>query len=244
MLQQAIARIAGRQHGNVTRAQLLDAGLSTKQVERRVEKGALLVEFPGVYRVGHRAPSTEARYMAAVLACGEGALLSGRAAGHLLGILKGPAPPPEVTAPSKRRIEGITTHRTRTSHPLDATTWRGIPVTSVPRTLLDLAATLTLDDLARACHEAGVRHRTTPAQVEQVLARRPTTPGARSLRAVLRGDARVTLSRLEREIASDRRSILSGGTSLYISPPTITTRVDGTSSFTLTTQTTTPPLCY
>ncbi len=57
---------------------------------------------------------------------------------------------------------------------------------------------LDLDDLARACHEAGVRHRTTPAQVEVVLARRPTSPGAAKLRAVLRGDAPVTLSKLEK----------------------------------------------
>ena len=135
--------------------------------------------------------------MAAVLACGEGALLSGRAAGHLLGVLKGPAPPPEVTAPRQRRIEGITTYRTRTAHSLDATTWHGIPTTTVPRTLTDLAATLSLDDLARACHEAGVRYQTTPAQVEQVLARRPSTPGAANLRLVLHGDAHVTLSKLE-----------------------------------------------
>jgi hypothetical protein len=193
-----MARIAEGQQGVVARPQLLDAGLSAEQIRQLLLRGALLVEFRGVYRVGHRAPSVEARYMAAVLACGEGALLSGRAAGHLLGLLKGPAPTPDVTTPKQRRIEGITTYRTRTAHSLDATTWHGIPTTTVPRTLTDLAATLSLDDLARACHEAGVRFQTTPAQVEQVLARRPSTPGASHLRLVLHGDARVTLSRLER----------------------------------------------
>ena len=79
-----------------------------------------------------------------------------------------------------------------------ATTWRGIPVTSVPETLVDLAATLNAAELARACHEAGIRHHTTPAQVEAVLAQRPTTPGAGTLRRVLRGDVQVTLSTLER----------------------------------------------
>src|SRR5213075_3280017 len=103
----------------------------------------------------------------------------------------------EVTAPTKRRVNGITTRRSRIDRG-DATTWRGIPITTVPRTLVDLAATLTADDLARACHEAGVRYRTTPAQVEAVLARRPTSPGAAKLRAVLRGDIHVTLSKLER----------------------------------------------
>ena len=80
-----------------------------------------------------------------------------------------------------------------------------IPVTTVPRTLVDLAAVLTADDLARACHEAGVRHRTTPAMVEAVLARRPRTPGAAKLRRVLRGDVRVTLSRLESRFLEELR---------------------------------------
>jgi len=59
----------------------------------------------------------EARYLAAVYACGEGALLSGRAAAHLLGILDGPAPKPEVTAPTERRVRGITTRRHRSTSP-------------------------------------------------------------------------------------------------------------------------------
>ena len=71
-------------------------------------------------------------------------------------------------------------------------------MTSVPRTLVDLAPYLPEDDLARACHEAGVRHHTTPAQVEAILARRPNTPGAAKLRAVLHGEVKVTLSKLER----------------------------------------------
>jgi very-short-patch-repair endonuclease len=75
-------------------------------------------------------------------------------------------------------------------------TFRCIPVTSVPRTLVDLAAVLTLDALARACHEAGVRYRTTPRHVEAVLWR--TAPGASNLRAVMSGDVHVTLSQLER----------------------------------------------
>ncbi len=67
----------------------------------------------------------------------------------------------------------------------------------MPRTLVDLSSVLSLDDLARACHEAGVRHRTTPKQVEAVLERRPTSPGAPKLRKVIRGDTRVALSTLE-----------------------------------------------
>jgi hypothetical protein len=57
-----------------------------------------------------------------------------------------------VTASAKRRVHGVTTHRARG---IERTTHRGIPITTVPRTLVDLAAHLSLDDLARACHEAG-----------------------------------------------------------------------------------------
>lgn len=191
--------LASGQHGLVTREQLLAAGLTSASIERLVRSGSLLREHRGVYRVGHRAPSLEATYLAAVLACGDGALLSGRAAAHLYGLLQSSAPPaPEVVARTERHIEGVRVVRSRCSLACDAFRFRGIPVTSVARTIVDLAADLSLDDLARSCHEAGVRYRTTPADVEAVLARRPTAPGAGNLRRVLRGDAAVTLSALER----------------------------------------------
>ena len=193
-----LARLAEAQHGVATRGQLLGAGLSASDIERRLRKGVLLAEYRGVYRVGHRAPSVEARYMAAVCACGDGALLSGRAAARLLGLLKDAEPGPEVITTTERRIEGIRTLRSRSFDRCDATAFRGIPITTVPRTLVDLAAVLAVDELARACHEAGVLHRATPAQVEAVLARRPNSPGAGPLRRVLRGEVHVTLSKLER----------------------------------------------
>jgi hypothetical protein len=197
-LEQEVGRIASRQKGIVRRAQLLELGVSSAALKRRLRKGTLIQEYRGVYRVGHRAPSTEASYLAAVYACGEGALLSGLAAGHLLHLLKGRPPRPEVVCPTERRIPGVVTHRPRTTDPRDATTHREIPVTTVPRTLVDLAAVLSPPVLARACHEAGVLHRTTPAQVEAILSRRPTSAGAANLRRVIRGDVRVTLSGLER----------------------------------------------
>src|SRR4029453_10065485 len=116
-----VARIAYRQHGLVTRAQLLDAAASPRQVERRIGAGALLPVHRGVYRVGHQAPSTEATYMAAVLAAGEGAVLSGLAAAHLHGLVKGAAPRAEVTARKERRIEGVKTRRCRSLNARDMT---------------------------------------------------------------------------------------------------------------------------
>jgi very-short-patch-repair endonuclease len=193
-----MASIAGRAHGVVTRVELLAAGVSRGEIAHRLRTGALIVEFRGVYRVGHRAPSVEARYLAAVKACGAGARLSGLAAAHLLGLVRGAVPPPEVTAPTERRVRGVKTHRSRNMDPRDATKWGGIPVTTVPRTLVELSSVLSLDALARAFHEAGIRHRTTPAQVEAALERCPTAKGAANLRRVVHGDVHVTLSKIER----------------------------------------------
>ena len=197
-VEQKLARLAGRQKGLVTRRQLLRAGISSREIGHRLGNGLLITQHPGVYRVGHEAPSVEARYLAAVLACGEGALLSGLAAAHHLGLLKGRPPPPEVTAPTEKRVKGVRTQRSRRIDPSDTTTWLGIPVTAVARTLVDIAPRLPVDELARTCHEAGVRHGTTPRQVEAALARKPTAPGAGKLRRILHGDVRVTLSGLEK----------------------------------------------
>jgi very-short-patch-repair endonuclease len=196
-VEEVIARIASSQHGVVTRCQLLNAGISVDEIRGRVRKKALIRAHPGVYRVGHRAPSLEAHYLAAVLTCGEGAVLSGRAAAHLWGLLKGAAPRPEVAAPKQRRVRGVKTRRASELE-RDATQCRGIPITSIPRTLVDLASLLSLDALARACHEAGVKYRTTPRHVDNVLATRPNAAGANKLRKVLHGEAPVVLSKLER----------------------------------------------
>ncbi len=189
-----MAELARRAHGVVTRRDLLRVNITRTEIDHRLRTGALIAVFRGVYRVGHTAPSVEAHYMAAVNACGDLALLSGRAAAYLLGLLRGPAPPPEVTAPTKRRIKGVTTRKACRR----GTIWRGVSVTTPAETLVDLAAVVDAAELARACHKAGVRHHTTPKQVEAVLARRPNTPGAANLRGVLRGDVKVTLSELEK----------------------------------------------
>jgi very-short-patch-repair endonuclease len=195
-VERIVARLASKTHGVVTRRQLLSAGITEDEIDRRIATGALLREYRGVYRVGHRAPSVEARYLAAVLACGPGALLSGAAAAHLWGLTKGAAPPPEVITRTERRLRGVTTHRVR-SNDVAGTTHRGIPTTTVPFTLIALAAQLPSAELARACHEAGVRYGTTPRQVEDILLRRRNAPGRRQLSAVLHGDTKITLSKLE-----------------------------------------------
>ena len=193
-----IARVASRQHGNVTREQLLALELDRDDIKRRLRKGLLHREFRGVYRVGHRAPSLDARYSAAVLACGRDAALSGFAAAFRFAVIKGAAPP-EVTTTKNRHIPGITTHRVRHLDSRDVTKYRGIPTLTVPCVLVGLAGTLSLDALARACHEAEVKHRVGARHVEAVLARSRRVVGIAKLRAVYEGDAHVLLSWLERE---------------------------------------------
>jgi hypothetical protein len=204
-----VAELAARSHGVVTRAELLRAGITDRELRRRVAKGTLVPVHRGVYRVGHAAPSLEARYLAAVKACGQGSLLAGRAAAHLLHLLKRPPSLPEVLTVTQRRPRGVVVHRVRRCDPRDATNWRGVPVTNIPRTLVDLAAVLDPPDLARAFHEAVVKHHIKPAAVERILARRHNWPGARKLRRVLGGDEPVSLSRLESSfIAAVRRARL------------------------------------
>lgn len=198
-VERIIARIATAAHGVVTRKELLEARVSESQIEHRLDTGALIRQYPGVYRAGHCAPSTEALYMAAVKACGKGSALSGRAAAYMLGLVRGSPPPPEVTARNERTIDGLETRRSHDIHRRDAWIFIGIRVTTVARTLVDLAGRIPEEELALACHEAGGKYRTTPRQVEAVLDRRPTSPGAAKLRRIMGGDTRVSLSALERK---------------------------------------------
>jgi Transcriptional regulator, AbiEi antitoxin len=195
--EELIARIAGRQLGVVTREELLAAGLTKHHVDGRVARGSLIVVYKGVYRAGHAAPSIDASYLAAVKACGPGAVLSRLAAAYVQRLVKGEQPSPEVTAPTYRRVRGVRTRRVRL-RPHEKSVMRRIPITTVPRTLVDLAAVLDLDDLARAFHEAGHLYRTTPRHIDAVLAGSASPPGARNLRLVLGREALVSLSELER----------------------------------------------
>ena len=104
------------------------------------------------------------------------------------------APQPEVIAPDDAAGPGC---REPAGNGDRRAAFRQIPTLTVPATLVDIAGRLAVDDLARACHEAGVRYRTTPGQVDAVLRRRPHTQGRGDLRLVMSGDEKVALSRLE-----------------------------------------------
>ncbi|MEA2219634.1 MAG: hypothetical protein QOJ35_2260 [Solirubrobacteraceae bacterium] len=192
-----VARKAASQHGHVTTRQLLQAGADKDCIHRWLADGRLYRVHRGVYAVGHPGRSMLGDYMAAVLACGHGPALSHAPAEHVLKLVRGTAPPPEVTVPTtaQRRRPGIVIHRVRELLVLDVWERHGIPITSVPRTLLDVAPRRSPAELARACHEAWIRHRVRPHHIQACIARNPGKPGAAKLLRALGTD--VTLSALE-----------------------------------------------
>jgi very-short-patch-repair endonuclease len=152
----AIARIAGRQHGVVTTAQLLAAGVLPSGISDRVVARRLHRIHRGVYAVGHPALSQAGEWMAAVLACGDGAVLSHRSAAALWRI--GPTTGLiDVTVhgdTGRARRRGITLHRSGTLLPSQCTLRSGIPVTKPARTLEDLRRVLPDKQFAAALREA------------------------------------------------------------------------------------------
>ncbi len=189
--------IAAARHARITRAQLNAAGVDDDRIKRWVRDGRLYRVHRGVYSIGRPTRSVRGDYMGAVLACGNGAMLSHHANGQLTKILRGTGAMPEVTVPTTagRAQPGIIVHRVPDLHVLDTAVYDRIPITSVPRTLLDLSSSLSLADLTRACHEAWVHQGTAPAHVMACIERNPRKHGIGHLRLALGSD--VTLSILE-----------------------------------------------
>lgn len=141
--------------------------------------------YRGVYAVGHTVLSAQSRWMAAVLACGAGAVLSHRSAGQLWRIVPRSAIAPEVTRPrSFRERPGIRVHR-MALRPDEVTEVDAIPVTSVFRTVFDLAATRPPREVERAFHEAEVRRLTDRVSLPMLLERYPRQRGVTVIRQIL-----------------------------------------------------------
>jgi hypothetical protein len=136
-----LVALAEKQHGVVARAQLRALGLGENAIQRRVRQGRLQRLHRGVYAVGHRVLRPEGRMLAAVLACGPRAVLSHCSAAALWALRPTDRAPVDVTttARSGERVSGIDLHRARSLDPADVTEHHGIPVTTVARTLVDLA---------------------------------------------------------------------------------------------------------
>lgn len=175
----AIALVAGKQFGYITRAQLLTTGLGSRAIEYRVATGRLTPVYAGVYAVGYLNRTPVARACAAVLACGEKALLSHGSAASLWGFAKHWDEPFEVTAPTIRRRDGIRVHRCRTLARPDITRQLGIRVTSPARTVLDNAPRLSGKRLSRFVNDALRTPYLHVPDLADVLNRNPNHPGTK-----------------------------------------------------------------
>jgi hypothetical protein len=196
---EVIASLAERQYGVVARAQLAALGLGARAIDHRLQRKRLHPLHRGVYAVGQRRLRREARWMAAVLAYGPGAVLSHRPGGAHWQLVsdRGPC---EVTVPQARRSRpGIRVHQARL--PADEiTVHEGIPVTTVPRTLFDLAGVLPERQLERAINEAEVLHLWDELSLEHLLHRYSRHRGSRAVRTALhrrRQGSTATRSELE-----------------------------------------------
>lgn len=163
-----IATLAARQRGVVARYQLLAAGVSRHQIALRIRNGRLYEIHRGVYLVGHIVPPPLAVEQAALLACGDDALLSHRSAASLWDLLPYPASAPAwVTIPPERSADRRGIRIARAEVPArDLRRRHGLALTSPPRTILDLSSLLVSDELERVVAEASYRHLASEAELE------------------------------------------------------------------------------
>jgi predicted transcriptional regulator of viral defense system len=180
-----IAELAAVQHGVVARRQLAGLGIGADAIDHRVERERLHAVHRGVYAVGHRRLTRTGAWMAAVLAGGDGAVLSHRSAAALWGIRDGSPRDVHITAPRHRRGRaGLVVHETRLPGD-EVTVHDAIPVTTPARTILDLAALVDEHRLARAAERAEALRLPSPTSLAELVARHPRRPGVAAIRRLL-----------------------------------------------------------
>jgi very-short-patch-repair endonuclease len=196
-----VAALSASQHGVFSLAQCAALGLGARAVQKRAATGRLHRIHRGVYALVPRKLLTQdALFIAAVLACGPGAVLSHRSAAHLHGLIPKRPSAIDVTAPARRRIPGVRVHRSLTLTPPDTTRVRHIPCASVARTLLDLGDDLNLAQHEHALNRADAVGRLNLRALDDQLERNATRRAAGNLRRVLQFHRRgqgATESRLE-----------------------------------------------
>jgi very-short-patch-repair endonuclease len=222
-LEPVIAGIAAAQHGIVTRGQLVDAGMGPKRIDNWLHRGRLHAMYRGVYAlIPPAAQPPLAAPMAAVLACGEGAILSHFSSAAFWGFLPWGSPELHVTlARGHRRPQtGIRHHRLKARlDPRDVTRRRNIPVTTAARAVVEIAGELSTRDLERALDEAIVSRVTGREAVRRAQRRAQRHPGAAVLRGLIAvtGGSRSEAERMLRALAR------SGG----LPPPQVNGHVGG-----------------
>lgn len=182
----ALAELAEAQHGVVSFRQLRELGFSKGHISRAFEAGRLRRIHRGVYAVGHARLSDYGNCHAAVLACGDGAVLSHHSAAWLWGFLRRCPDEPAVTTPSRgHRRRGVRVHRATALSSRDCAARKGIPVTSVARTLLDLGAVATARDLTSAIDRAHRRGQLDLDALDALLSRHGRTIAGKRLKQAL-----------------------------------------------------------
>jgi very-short-patch-repair endonuclease len=197
----ALWKLVSRQHGVVSRGQLLDLGYDANALRHRVAAGRLHRVRRGVYAVGRPWLTQHGHWMAAVLRCGPEAALSHGSAAALWGIRPMRSGPIEISVPAhaRTRAGGIVVHR-RAFLDADAVCMReGIPLTSPVCTLIDMAAQLERDQLEAAINEADRLGLADPEELRLTLDTTAPRPGIAMLRETLdRRTFTSTNSELER----------------------------------------------
>jgi predicted transcriptional regulator of viral defense system len=184
----AVAVLAARQHGVVGRAQLLAIGVGARAIERLIATARLHVIHRGAYAVGHDRLTQRGRWMAGVLACGRDALISHNSGIALWELLPTSSLTIHVTVPTRSgraRRSGIRLHRSTTLYPHDAHRIDGIPVTSLPRTLIDFAEVAPPGQLERVIERADERGLLDMRALDAALERAGRRPGAARVAAGL-----------------------------------------------------------
>ena len=155
----AVADLASAQGGAVSLGQLRDAGISRRNASHLASGGRLHRIHRGVYTVGHRSISRQTHLRAAVLACGEGAVVSHLTAAAFHGLRDQWPVLIDVTVPVEagRKIDGIRCRRCRYPEPEEVEAVNGVAVTTVARTLVDLAGILSSKTLRKAVGRAAIR---------------------------------------------------------------------------------------
>jgi very-short-patch-repair endonuclease len=205
-----IERLARRQHALVTRRQLLALGMAGHAIDRRIRCRRLVRVRRGVYRLGPIAQQWEPE-MAAILAVGDGGVLSHHSAALLHQLLPHPARPASihvtVTGSHRGRKPGIALHRASRLPPDEITHRHRIPVTTPARTLLDIAADLDSSILEGALARAHHRRLATSQAIQTLVARYPGRPGTPALKVILDSPqpARFTRSDSERRLLAALR---------------------------------------
>ena len=197
-IDKAIAALARKQHGYVTRGQLLKLGLTARAIEYRIEVGRLIPVYAGIYAVGHIPLGQEARAHAAVLACGDGAVLSHGSAAALWKYVRHWPRRFEVIAACDRRRNGIKVRRTKTLTRSDVTRQLGVPVTSPARTVFDMAPRFKTDAaLRRLVNDARLTRTFHLGALAELLARHPRHPASKRLKPFVEAPTGATRSELE-----------------------------------------------